>query len=94
MFEELGYLYDKKEGFIEYLKVTPILDRINTKKIKFKKITFEIMSDDIAIQKYEMNPLCTEYLQIDNGIGDIVFLEYKELKAINKQIEELGWNNE
>lgn len=30
----------------------------------------------------------------DNGNGKAIFINEYELKAINKQIEELGWNNE
>lgn len=92
MFEKLGYKYSYDDGFIEYLKGEPIPNRINTNYIKFKKVTFNKMDENICIQRYKMDSLCQEVI-IDSK-GSIVHLENEEIKAINKQVEELGWDNE
>ena len=33
-------------------------------------------------------------IEFDDNATEPFYLSYEELKAINKQIEELGWNNE
>ena len=92
MFEKLGYDYNYDDGFIEYLKANCIPNKTDTKYISFKKINFSKMDEDICIQSYKMDSLCQEV--ITDSKGSIVHLKKEELKAINKQIEEFGWDNE
>lgn len=92
MFEDLGYDYNYDDGFIEYLKEECIPNKIDTKYISFKKISFDKMDEDICVQRYKMDSLCQEVI-IDSK-GSIVHLEKEELKAINQQCKELGWLDE
>jgi len=90
MFEELGYEYYNDDGFTEYLKATPIPNRINTNYIKFKKITFNRMDEEMSIFNYKKDALCQELLDNATYIK-INYLTSKEIKAINQQCKELGW---
>ena len=93
MFEKLGYKYIYDDGFVEYIKGESIPDRINTNYVKFTKISFDKLEHEIFIHDYNKDALCLEYIpkQDTNGSFHITF---EELQAINKQIEELEWNNE
>lgn len=92
MFEELKYEYhecdDRTKGkYIYYLKANCIPNKLNTKYINFTQITFAL------------NGFKIEHWQTDayiNRIKDFhsLFITNEELQAINKQVDELGWNNE
>ncbi len=90
MFEKLGYEYSYYEGFIEYVKGEPIPDRINTIYVKFTKISFNKLEKEMAIYDYNKDALCLNYIPKKSTNGCFVFTN-KELQAINKQVEELGW---
>ena len=92
MFEELGYEYSYDDGYIEYLIGTPIPDRINTNYISFKKISFNKMDRQMSVYGYQMDALCQKRIIKKNFINDVYIFSDKELKAINKQVEELGWD--
>lgn len=67
----------------------------NTKK-EDKIILFENFSFDISIEFLNEDgdkSIVLQKLGIDDG-GDFIILSLEELKAINKQIEELGWLDE
>lgn len=92
MFEKLDYEYhecdDRTKGkHIYYLKTKCIPNRINTKYIQFKKITFALNGFTIE------NWLTDAYINKIKDINDI-FIDNEELQAINQQIEELGRLND
>lgn len=92
MFKKLDYDYhecdDRTKGkYLYYLKAKCIPDRINTEYIQFKKITFALNGFTIK------NWLTDAYINKIKDINDI-FINNDELQAINRQVEELGWNNE
>lgn len=90
MFEKLGYEYSYDDGFIEYLKGRPIPDRINTIYVTFTKISFNKMDRNVFIYDYNKDSLCLDYVSKTGLNGSFTFTA-EELKAINKQVEELGW---
>ena len=92
MFEELGYEYSYDDGFIEYIKGKPIPNRINTNYVKFTKISFNKLEREIFIYDFNKDALCLEYIPKKDTNGSF-HISIAELKAINKQIEELGWND-
>lgn len=79
---------------------------MNAKEM-FEKLGYKVSVDynDIVIYKYEY-PLGGSkeliFHKKDDGMfidysfkgNATTFLKYKELQAINKQLEELGWNSE
>ena len=87
MFENIGYKYYEKESRVKGKIPIYAKEIVNTHYINVKKITF-------ALNGYE-----TEEYVIDNNTGeriktiDNVFINTQELQVINKQIEELGWND-
>ena len=91
MFEELGYKYNWDDGFDDYIKAECVPDRINTEYIKFKTINFNRLEQEVSIHNYRKNAECTEFLENVSSMR-MNFLNAKEVRAINKQIEELGWN--
>ena len=88
IFEELGYKYHEKDSYLKGKIPIYTKEIIDKQYINVKKITF-------ALNGYD-----TEEYVIDNNTGkriktiDNVFINIQELQAINKQVEELGWNNE
>lgn len=79
MFEELGYeLYDETDIYISYRKFP---DTIVDNKT-YQEIFFNTQSMFFVISEYK------------HGELEEKFIITKELQAINKQVEELGWNNE
>ena len=70
MFEELGYMTDENEYFIEYRK---------QKENCCKFIKFDLI-DKAFTSFYYIIPDRQSYLTME------------ELQAINKKVEELGWN--
>lgn len=89
--EELGFEYYEDDGFSEFLKGEPKPDRFNTYYIKYKQITFDRAEQEIDIKSYKKTADCTELLDKDHDI-DYVSLNRKEMHAIFKIYEELGWN--
>lgn len=87
MFENLGYEYYEDDGFSCYLKAINIPSKLNCEYIRFKKISFNRLDREMSIHEYKKDDLCLEI--IENST--INFLSFKELQAINKQIQELGW---
>lgn len=87
MFEELGYEYYEEDNCIECIISDCVPNRINTETISFIKIKF--YDKHIYIESYETDA----YLSNRKNYDTTLFSTY-ELKAINKQVEELGWNNE
>lgn len=85
MFEELGYEYYEGDSCIVYVKSDCIPNRINTEKISFIKIFFN--DKYICIESYE-----TDAYLSNRKNYDATLFSLDELQAINKQIEELGWN--
>ena len=90
MFEELGYKYSWDDGFDEYMKAECVPDRINTEYIKFKTIHFNRLGQEVSIHNYRKNADCTEFLENGSSMK-MNFLNAQEVRAINKQIEELRW---
>ena len=90
MFEKLGYEYSYDDGFIEYLKGSPIPDRINTVYIVFTRISFNKMDRDVFIYDFNKDALCLDYIPRKNTNGSFTFTA-EEIQAINQQIKELGW---
>ena len=84
MFEELGYEYYEEDSYIEYIITECVPNRINTEKICFIKIKF--YGKEMYIESYE-----TDAFLSNRKNYDIHKFNVLELKAINKQIEELGW---
>ena len=78
MFEKLNYKQEQNDkNFIIY--------RYYMKDDKYciREITFDLQDKGfIAFSPYEL----------DNDDDCSIFINLKELQAINKQIEELGWN--
>ena len=85
MFEKLGYKFVSygDEEIIEF-------DKIVVKDYEYKKIVFDIRRKffwlDYFKNKYDNNN------KLINKIHTIFVSDVEELQAINKQIEELGWN--
>lgn len=89
MFEELDFDYYEKDDEIKgkiiyYLKAKPIPNKLNTEYINYKKYTFAL--NGFYVESWMSNAYCERIKTFDD-----TFIEYKELQAINKQIEELGW---
>ena len=87
MFEELDLNYhkvnDRTKGKIIYcVKAKCIPDRLNTEYINFKKITFAL--NGFKIESWQTDPLLNRIKTFDD-----TFITYDELKAINKQVEEI-----
>ncbi|MGM9879470.1 MAG: hypothetical protein ACI31R_05565 [Bacilli bacterium] len=91
MFEELGYKYYEDDGFTCYHQAINIPDKLNTEYIKFKKISFNRLSREMSIYNYKKDALCQKFIE-DVTDAKINYLSAKELKAINQQCKELGWN--
>lgn len=91
MFEELGYDYYEDDGITTYLKANCIPDKLNTKYIKFREITFNRIGQEMGVYDYRKNAECTEFLENASSMK-MNILTKEELQAINKQVEELGWN--
>ena len=78
MFEELGY-----KQKIEYFRG----ERKRILYVTEHKYNTQFMFD-------VNNKMFNAYFKTDDGEEMPAWIEIKHLKAINKQIEELGWNNE
>ena len=79
LFEELGY----KKEIDNKIHITYYNGNFENEQKCDKQITFDLESKSfIAYSPYELNDYedCSIFINID------------ELQAINKQIEELGWN--
>ena len=88
MFEELGYdLTYENDNVKKYLMAKHIPNRIDTKYINFTEIEFAL--NGVKIGSWQTNAYIERIKTFD-----YTFLTQEELKAINKQVEELGWNNE
>lgn len=85
IFENLGYDLAYENGNIKkYLKAKHIPNRIDTKYINFTEIEFAI--NGIKIESWQTSAYIERIKTFD-----YTFLTIEELKAINKQIEELHW---
>lgn len=64
----------------------------------FEKLRYEnIQSRDKTLLKYERNGMKKIWFDLENKeilLDGVFYFTLKELQAINKQIEELGWNND
>lgn len=79
MFEELNFkLYEETDDFIIYRKYPDTIVDDNT----YQEIFFNIKSQFLTATEYH------------HGILEEKFITLKELKAINKQVEELRGLNE
>ena len=62
----------------------------------FEKLRYEnIQSRDKTLLKYERNGMKKIWFDLENKeiiLDGVCYFKLKELQAINKQIEELGWN--
>lgn len=70
-------------------------------EIGYKFITIPMGYNSIRYQKgvkviyFRSDKVIIPYEEIyDEGVSTEVYLSIPELNAINKQVEELGWNNE
>ena len=88
MFEELGYEYYEDDGFTCYRKTYP-----NKKYVDFKEISFNRLGERMGVHEYRKNAGLTEFVE-DVSPMKLNILSKKEIQAINKQVEELGWLNE
>ena len=65
-------------------------------KEMFEKLRYEyIQSRDKTLLKYERNGMKKIWFDLESKdilLVDVCHFTLKELQAINKQIEELGWN--
>ena len=57
------------------------------------EIVYNFKSSDIEDYRYIAFNKIDKYIEVDDWTGCFK-LSSKELQAINKQVEELGWNNE
>ena len=81
MFEELGYVQEKGDK----IYITYYNGDFKNKQRCDKQITFDLEDKSfIAYSPYNLN----DYEDCS------IFINIEELKAINKQVSELGWNNE
>ena len=79
MFEELGYeLYEETDIYMSFRKYPDTIADYGT----YQEIFFNTQSMFFVIAEYRKGKL------------EEKFMTTKELKAINKQVEELGWNKE
>lgn len=78
MFEELNYYQ------ITGMKKMPIIYQNTTPAYK-TTIEFNEYADTLKIIKFDT---------VMNNYKEITRISLEELQAINKQVEELGWNNE
>lgn len=72
-----------------------------TAKEMFEKLGYKHFDNGIRItyQNYEISEckliefqLCNKKMWLADDSEELVELSLKEIKAINKQVEELGWN--
>ena len=77
MFEELGYEKQEDNYRIEYC-----IKQNFTQFVVIKRICFYKIEKDICMEQWNV----TEGMKISMNIT------MQELKAINKKVEELGWN--
>ena len=91
MFEELGFKFEHKKKYVkltfeEQLIKDEYIYRCNASinyKYSWLDIRFDLINKKIIPFQNSMNGNCgISYIQIDL------------LQAINKQVEELGWNND
>lgn len=80
MFEKLGYEIDEQDDCLIYWKVAK-KQRLNFYNTQ-NEIQIEFNNHYKTVEKREL-------MQLDEN-SNIITL--KELQAINKQVEELGWN--
>lgn len=79
MFEKLGYEQEKDDK----IHITYYNGNFENKQRCDKQITFDLESESfVAYSPFELS----DYEDCS------VFINIKELQAINKQVEELGWN--
>lgn len=66
-------------------------------KEMFEKLRYEnIQSRDKTLLKYERNGMKKIWFDLEYKeilLDGVCHFKLKELQAINKQVEELGWNN-
>ena len=84
MFEKLGYLREIQPSFYEKEDIKYIKENNNTKSKRI--IEFSNNGEYIDITEEFKEDLPKDNINYN-------YLDFKELQAINKQIEELGWNN-
>ena len=77
MFEKLGYEKQEDNYRIEYSIKQNFTHFVVIKRICFYKIEKDI---------------CTEQWNVTEGMKISMNITIKELQAINKKVEELGWN--
>lgn len=90
MFESLGYKYYEDDGFTCYLQAINVPNALNCEYIEFKKISINRLNREISIHDYKKDALCQNFINGETNCK-INYLSFEELRAINKQIEELGW---
>lgn len=78
MFEELGYELDEQEDYLVYWKVA-----------KKQRVNFYHNQNEIQIE-FNLSYKTVEKRELLDDTPGIIIMQ--ELKAINKQIEELGWS--
>ncbi|MCI9434060.1 MAG: hypothetical protein HFI86_02125 [Bacilli bacterium] len=84
MFEKLGYKLTRNDDlFITYSHT------LKHDKKYYYAITFELKYKQIKIERYR-----SELLRQLFSKEDMIGLYLDDVQAINKQIDELGWNNE
>ena len=58
------------------------------------KVAYFNGNDNVRIRFYELHNDYGKSIQIEDDCHMSTFIGMQELQAINKQVEELGWNNE
>ena len=58
------------------------------------KVAYFNKKDNVRIRFYELHNQYGKSIQIEDDCHMSTFIGMKELQAINKQIEELGWDKE
>lgn len=80
MFEQLGYKLDEQEDYLIYWK-----------NAKDQQINRYYRQNEIQIE-FNLAYKTIEKRELFNTDENSNIITLRELKAINKQIEELGWN--
>lgn len=80
MFEQLGYKLDEQEDYLIYWKIA-----------KGQQLNRYYRQNEIQIE-FNLAYKTIEKRKLFNTGENSNIITLRELKAINKQIEELGWN--